>query len=65
VRYESGQSVHLLSATGVIERTVVRDLGDILLVCLPREFEAAARESREPVAVGFRHEYVIPAQAKP
>lgn len=59
-KIEEGQEVTLLSSLGVIKRVVVQDLGETLLVCLPEEFERAAKEKREPISVGFPRSDVIP-----
>lgn len=48
------QVVKLKSSQGEIERFVVADLGEILLVCRPEERDKAAAEGREPKAIGFR-----------
>lgn len=63
IKLEQGQEVKLLSSQGVITRIVVSDLGDVVLVCLPDEFQSAVEESRAPIAVGFRKSDVLPAGA--
>jgi len=60
---ERGQTVTLLSHGGLISRTIVADLGEVLLVCLESEFRRAQAEGREPVSVGFRRSDMVPAQA--
>ena len=54
-----GQRVTLESTHGPIERVVVEDLGDVLLICRERELHDADAEDREPVAVGFRRSAVL------
>jgi len=51
--YYSGQVVRLSSAEGAIERVLVRDLGEVLLICRADEYESARIERREPVSIGF------------
>ncbi len=55
------QLVKLLSAQGPIERVVVADLGEILLVCRPEERDRAMAEGREPRAIGFKRSDMITA----
>lgn len=51
---ESGTLVKLKADQGrIIERRVVAVRGDVIVVCKDDEFEAAQREGREPLAVGF------------
>jgi len=40
-------------------RRLVEVRGDILLICRDEEYEAAQREGRQPVCVGFRKEDII------
>jgi len=56
---QTGQEVTLSSHHGPIKRVVVRDLGEVLLVCRPDEFDSAQKERREPISVGFRKSAVI------
>lgn len=51
--------VKLHSSQGPIERLVVADLGEILLVCRPEERDNALAEGREPKAIGFRRSDMI------
>lgn len=51
--YYSGQVVRLSSAEGAIDRVLVRDLGEVLLICRAEEYENARIERREPVSIGF------------
>ncbi len=37
---------------------VVRDLGEVLVVCSPEEMETARVQSREPLTLGFKRESV-------
>jgi hypothetical protein len=57
--FSVGQRVRLLSSEGPIVRIVVRDLGEILLVCRDDELEKARDEGREPIAVGFKKRDLI------
>lgn len=50
---EVGQLVTLDSAQGPIQRVVVQDFGDVILVCREEELRASEREQRAPAAVGF------------
>ena len=59
-KFEQGQAVTLLSCSGVIDRIVVEDLGAVILICRPEEYERASTEGRDPVSVGFKKTYVIP-----
>ena len=43
----------------VIQRTLVSVENGVFFVCKPEEFEAAIREGREPVCIGFRPEYIL------
>lgn len=51
--------VKLKSSQGTIERLVVADLGEIILVCRPEERQKALEEGREPRAVGFKKSDMI------
>ena len=44
---------------GVIERIVVEDRGEVILVCRSQEFEAAQGEGREPISVGFKRSDIL------
>jgi hypothetical protein len=39
-------------------KILIEDKGDVLVVTSQEEWEASQRESRAPVVVGFRREYV-------
>jgi len=54
-----GQLVTLRSSQGDIVRTVVRDMGEIVLVCRTEEYERAKLEGREPAAIGFKRSDII------
>ena len=41
-----------------VQRVVVKDLGETVLVCKREELEAAARENREPLAVGIKKDHI-------
>lgn len=49
-----GQAVTLKSSPSNVERIVVRDLGEVVLVCRHEEYKQAKDEGREPIAVGVR-----------
>jgi hypothetical protein len=40
-------------------KVLVEDRGSVLIVTSEGEWTASQRESREPVVVGFRREYVV------
>ena len=42
-----------------VEKVLVEDKGDVLLVTTPQEWNDSQRESREPIVVGFRREYLV------
>ena len=52
--YQSGQLVTVRSAAGDIQRIVVKDMGEVVLICRPEEYELARSENRSPVSVGFK-----------
>ena len=55
-----GEQVTLRAFRGQeIIRTVVRDLGEVIMICKPEEFAAANAEKREPVSVGFPKTAII------
>ena len=54
-----GRVVTLDSSTGPIDRVVVRDLGEIVLVCRADEYKKAEKEGREPVSVGFKRTDIL------
>ena len=58
-KYQSGQSVRLRSAVAEIERVVVRDLGLVVLVCTPEEYQRAKDEGRVPAAAAFRRQDIL------
>jgi hypothetical protein len=52
-----GKTVNVMCYGGNVASVFVfRDLGEVLMVCRPEEMEAAKRESRDPVTVGFKRE---------
>ena len=51
--------VTLKSSQGQIRRILVRDLGEIVLVCREEEYFNAKKERREPIVVGFRRDDII------
>lgn len=48
-----GKKVTLRSSLGQIQRILVKDLGEIVLVCREEEYAQAVTEGREPVTIGF------------
>ena len=57
---KSGQLLTIMSDRDqVIKRALVSVENDVFFVCKPEEFEAANREGREPICIGFKREYVI------
>ncbi len=56
----AGQVLTLVSYNDVvITRRLVAVENGLLFVCKNEEFEAAKRENREPVCIGFRPEYLV------
>lgn len=62
--FSTGQSV-LVEASGprTLERTVVKDLGAIVLICKPDDFQRAQNLGIEPPYMAFRKENVKAAHA--
>lgn len=54
-----GTEVTLRSASGLIRRIVVKDLGDVLAVTSESEYRRAKLAGTEPVFVGFRRSDAI------
>jgi hypothetical protein len=55
-----GETLTLLSGREVIiKRTLVSVENGVYFVCKLEEFEAAKRDGRNPVCIGFRKEYVL------
>jgi len=48
----------------IIRRVLLSVDNDVYFVCKREEFEAAQREGRDPVCVGFRREYVVDRDGK-
>ncbi len=46
-----------------IQRRLVRVDGDVLEVCRDEEWEAAEREGRSPITVGFKRIWLVTAEA--
>ncbi len=46
----------------VLKRVLVSVENNVYFVCKAEEFEAATKEGREPVCIGFRREYVLELQ---
>lgn len=42
-----------------VEKVLVEDLGAILLVTTPEEWNEAKLQKRQPVTVGFKREYIV------
>lgn len=51
--------VKLESARGVVERCLVKDAGDMILVCREDELTSAEKEGRNPIAVAFPKKYIV------
>ncbi len=59
----AGDTLTLVSYRDVvIKRTLVSVENGVYFVCKPDEFEAAKRDGRSPVCIGFRKEYVLDPQ---
>ncbi|MBI4337396.1 MAG: hypothetical protein HY683_06175 [Chloroflexi bacterium] len=57
---EAGDMVWLRAYGGEkIARRVVEVKGDVVVVCQDNEYQAAAKEGRPPIAVGFNVEDVL------
>lgn len=54
-----GSTVFLKSSAGEIERILVQDMGDILLICRKEEWERAMAAHESPIAVGFKRTDLI------
>jgi hypothetical protein len=48
----------------VVEKILVEDRGDVLVVTSPEEWNVAQIEEREPVTVGFRREFLVESRAR-
>ena len=57
-QFEPGQEVKVTTPGGeVVDRIVVTDLGRTVIVCSKAEYEAAAREKRQPKGMNVsRHD---------
>jgi hypothetical protein len=42
-----------------VEKILVEDLGEVLLVTTPEEWAESNRLKRKPVTVGFKREYIV------
>ena len=59
----AGERVSLVAYGGrIIERVVVKDLGDLILVSKSEELACAIVEKRAPVSVGFPKSAVLQAK---
>lgn len=55
-----GEDVTLLAdGDEVINRKLVSVENGVYFVCKREEYDAAMKEGREPVCIGFRKEYVV------
>jgi hypothetical protein len=55
-----GKDVTLLADRGaIIKRKLVSVEDGVFFVCTDDEFSRSRRESREPVCIGFKREYVL------
>jgi len=43
----------------IVEKILVEDLGEVVLVTTPEEWDLAQSEQRKPITVGFKKEYVL------
>ena len=58
-RFETGERIWVYTFGGFsIERVVVEDFGETLLLSRPEEFEAAKSDGRKPLAVAYPKEFV-------
>jgi len=56
----AGQEVTVICDKDVVvRRRLVAVENGLVFVCKDEEFDAAKREAREPICIGFRPEYVI------
>jgi hypothetical protein len=46
----------------IIQRKLVSVENGLFFVCKEEEFDAAQRELREPVCIGFRQEYILDSE---
>lgn len=53
------KKVYLNSSSGEIERVLVKEVGEILLVCRKEEWERAIRAGEEPITIGFKRADMI------
>jgi hypothetical protein len=51
--------ITLNSATGYIVRVLVEDMGDVVTVCRPEEYEAARQAGRPPTTIGFKKTDIV------
>lgn len=57
---KSGQLLTIMSDRHqVIKRALVSVENDVFFVCKPEEFDAATREGRQPICIGFNRKYII------
>lgn len=56
---QQGQVVTVNSAMGAIQRVVVEDRGDVVLICREDEWKEAREQGRDFVAVGFRRTDIL------
>jgi len=54
-----GQLVTLRSSQGQIQRILVKDLGEMVLICRAEEYAAAKQEGREPITMAFPRQDLI------
>lgn len=48
-----------MSSQGQIERIIVKDLGETVLICREDEYAAALKEGRDPITVGFPRSAIL------
>ena len=55
-----GKQVTVVAARDeILSRILVSVENSVYFVCKSEEFEAARREGRQPICIGFRREYVV------
>jgi hypothetical protein len=57
-----GTRIYLNSSRGKIERVLVKELGEVVLVCRKEEWDRAKGAGQEPTAVGFKRADLIQMQ---
>lgn len=42
-----------------VEKVVISEIGDVILVTTPLEWEMSKQQKREPLTVGFKKKYIV------